>query len=100
MRGQSVTGAAQQPRTGIRCEINNSSSRYQVSSVSRRYVHTRSSPNLEPEYSALERRPQAPYSLDPEMDDTLSLTELPFAFVSLGCIAFIGTYELGQPKNG
>ena len=42
-----------------------------------------------------------PSSLDSEMDDTLSLAELPrapeHASMSLGCIAFTGTYSRGIP---
>ena len=58
----------------------------QVSGVLPGYMHMRSSPRPEPE----------PSSLDSEMDDSLSLTELArapeHASVSLGCLSSIHRY--------
>ena len=82
-----------------------SSGRYQVPGFFPGYVHTRSSPSPEPESRARVPSPSPlrssvgpepePSSLDSEMDNTLSLAELPrepeHPSVSLGCRAFTGT---------
>ena len=56
-------------------------------------------PSTSPLRSSVGPEPE-PSSLDSEMDDTLSLAELPrapeHASVSLGCIAFTGTAEVYQ----
>ena len=57
-------------------------------------------PSPSPRRSSVGPEPE-PSSLDSEIDDTLSLAEFPrapeHASVSLGCIAFSGTYSRGIP---
>ena len=82
-----------------RIAVYSTNSWYQVPGIFPGYVHTRSSRSPQPESSAREHRTRAS-ALDSEMDDTLSLPELPrepeHPSVTLGCRAFTGTAEVNQ----
>ena len=87
-------------RTGI---VYSSSSRYQVPGYFPAYVHTRSSPSPESESSALERRIRARALFTRFGDRRYAVTRrtssrtLTLTLMSLGCIAFTGTYSRGIP---